>query len=350
MWANKKIRRILAWMGALALFCPASLAASQFATKEAAQGTLSRQSTFEGEIQYLTTENVTLSLEGAILTEFLAEPGQTLQAGDPILSYTLEMDPEQLLRRKIALEDAEDDHAYELSQRQKRIEEYQEAAQSAPTQAQRRQNELLAQKEELLLAQYVPGAEAEIARLQAEYDQAAQAGTPRQLCCATGGVLYSLYQMSPGEVIPTGKTLAHLYDPATMRIRVADPSGELKYGMQVDLLFSDKSAKATATGQVISAANVLPALQQSAYALVLPDAPLSDLGYSPVSATAQTLHLENVTLVSDQCLEFVNGGYRVRLLDSEGGIHMRYVNRALAAGQNIWVIQGVEPGDKLITK
>ena len=112
MWANKHLRRGLALICALTLFCPAALAAPQFATKEAAPGTLSRQTTFEGDVQYLTTENVTLNLEGAIFVEFLAEPGQTLQPGDPILTYTLAMDENQLLRRKIALEDAQDDHAY----------------------------------------------------------------------------------------------------------------------------------------------------------------------------------------------------------------------------------------------
>ena len=350
MWANKHLRRGLALICALTLFCPAALAAPQFATKEAAPGTLSRQTTFEGDVQYLTTENVTLNLEGAIFVEFLAEPGQTLQPGDPILTYTLTMDENQLLRRKIALEDAQDDHAYELSQRQKRIDEYRAAAHSAPTQAQRRQNELLAEKEELLLSRYIPGAEAEIARLQAEYDQAAQANEPKQLCCAAGGVLHSLIQISPGDAIPAGKALAHLYDPATLLVRVANPNGELKYGMTVNLLFSDRSAKATSAGLVVSAANVLPAAQQSGYAYIRPTEDLSALGYPSVSATAETLRLENVLLVSDQCLEFVNAGYRVRFLDAEGGVHMRYVNRALAAGQNVWVIQGVEPGDKLITK
>ena len=150
MWANKHLRRGLALICILTLFCPAVLAAPQFSTREAVPGALSRQTTFEGDVQYLTTENVTLNLEGAVFVEFLAEPGQTLQPGDPILTYTLAMDETQLLRRKIALEDAQDDHAYELSQRQKRIDEYRAAAQSAPTQAQRRQNELLAEKEALL--------------------------------------------------------------------------------------------------------------------------------------------------------------------------------------------------------
>ncbi|MBQ4089441.1 MAG: hypothetical protein IJC56_06145, partial [Clostridia bacterium] len=126
-------------------------------------------------------------------------------------------------------------------------------------------------------------------------------------------------------------------------------SGALKYGMKVELTL-EGNGKAVVAATVISADNVLPGALQSRVAYVLPDEMPTGAGYNRASVYAKTISVDDVVVVNNNTIQYANSKPYVRMLTDDGIVRTRYVNIAMLGDSESWIILGVEPGDKLITK
>jgi len=345
MWA---IKRIFAGAAAMLLIGSCAFAAPRYSTKEAAVDEFEKTSTFNCQVIYRSTQSVAVYNGGATMGEMLIEAGAAVEAGDVVATYYAPMSDLDITRTELALAQAIDDHEFELDQRNQIIEEYRLAAENASDPADARINELLAQKEELMLDKYVAGAEANIAALTAQRDAALASDQPKDVTAGLSGLVADTARIDAGMAI-NGKQLVGIFDPTSLLIRVDNSAGTLKYGMKVTLNLEGANKKSV-SATVVSADNVLPGALHSGAAYVLPDETITDAGYNRASLYTQTLSVKDVVIVDNDAIQYSNSKPYVRILTADGVVHTRYVKIAMIGDNKSWVIRGVEPGDKLITK
>lgn len=344
------IKRFASALCALALLSAPATAASKYNTREAQKTDFSISSVYDGTVIYQQSETIANFAAGAALSEVMVEEGQQVSAGDTVATYVSPMTDVDIARAETALSQAQDDYDYEISLRNRQIAEYREAAANAADPADARIYELQAQREELLLTQYVAEAEAELAALTAARDAALTSSEAKPINCSIDGSVSYVTNLSAGSALPQGREVASVYTPETMIIRVNNSDGALKYGMQVDICFVSSSGQQYITGTVVSCDNVLPGALHSGAAYIVPDKLPGAQSFRSVTVSAETLLIEGATVVSNQTLQYQNGKCSVRILDDDGAVRTRYVNVAMSGASDSWIILGVEPGDKLIAK
>lgn len=346
MWA---IKRAAALIAAIMLISVSALAAPRYNTREATLGDLTVSKVYNASISYQQSQWLANRVSGAYLTEVLVEEGQTVAAGDTLMTYTAPVSEVDIARARTALSQAQDDHEYELSRRNQLISEYRAASASASDATDARIYELMAQREEIQLGIYTAEAESGIAALTANLDSMLAADQPKPVTAAIDGTVSYITALDPGQAIDNGRDLAGIFTPETIILRVSN-DGALKYGMQVSLKLDGKDGYSIVSGTVISCDNVLPGTLQSGVACILPDTMPGTQAFRSATVTAETLCIERVTVVSAAALQYQNGRCYVRVLDDEGAVHVRYVDVAINGDGSAWILQGVEPGDKLIAK
>lgn len=342
------IKRICAGALALTFMCGGAFAVPRYNTREAETDTFSKKSVFGSQVIYRQSQSVAVYTQGATMGEMLTETGAAVNAGDTIATYYAPMNDVDIARTEMELRQAQDDYDYEIAQRTRVISEYREASANASNETDARINELMAQKEELMLEQYTAGAQAQLASLTAQRDAAVTSHEAKPVNVGITGIVARASRMDAGANI-TGRELVGVFSPESIIIRVDNSSGALKYGMKVELTL-DGNGKAVVAATVVSADNVLPGSLQGKTAYVLPDELPTGTGYNRASVYAETITVDDVIVVNNNTIQYANSKPYVRILTEDGIVRTRYVNIAMIGENNSWIILGVEPGDKLIAK
>lgn len=346
------IKRFTAALIALLMLAsPAALATSvRYNTREAVRGQFMVSRVYDASANYRQSQSIGIFVNGAQLDAIHVEEEQTVSAGDTLVTYLAPMSDVDIARTEIALSQAQDDYAYEVGRRNQLIAEYRAAAAEAGNETDARIYELQAQREEILLQQYIAGAEAELASLAAQRDAALSSGEPRAISAGIDGTVSYITAADPGAALDYGRQMAAIFTPESLIISVYNPDGALKYGMKVSLRLESSSGQQYLSGTVISADNVLPGTQRTSMAYILPDEMPGSTAIRSVTVTADTMIVENAVLVNNSALQYKDGKCYVRILGQDGSVRVRYVNLAMTGDSESWIILGVEPGDKLITK
>lgn len=344
------IKRCAAALSAFMLLSAPALAAPKYNTREAQKTDFSISGVYDGAVIYQQAQSVVNYAPGASLVEVLVAEGQQVSAGDAVATCVSPMTEVDIARAETALSQAQDDYDYEISQRNRQIAEYREASANAVDPTDARIYELQAQREELLLTQYAAAAEAELAVLTAQRDAALASGEAKPISCPIDGTIAYVTNLSPGSELPQGREVASVFTPESMIIRVNNSDGALKYGMQVDMRLESSSGQQYVAGTVVACDNVLPGALRSGLAYIVPDTLPGAQSFRSVAVTAETLLVEDATIVSNQTLQYQNGRCYVRILNEDGAVRTRYVKVAMSGASESWIILGLEPGDKLIAK
>ena len=344
------IKRILAVVIALMIICaPASLAAPRYSTKDAELADFTVKQTYKGTVIYRVSASSALYMNGAIMEEILIESGQTVNAGDPIAAYTAPVSDVDITRAETAWSQAKDDHEYELERRQLVIDEYRTAAAEATDPDTARAYELKAERAEIELEQYRSQGDAHVASLAAERDAAVASSEIKYVTAPISGTVSYVRKIDQGTDM-NGREIAGFFDPSSLIIRVANEGGLLKYGMKVDITLDGAGGRKNLKGTVVSADNALPGTLRSGTAYILPDEYAGDLQFNSAEVSAVVMSVPNVIVVPNSVLQYSNGKCFVRILDDDGTVRVRYVRIGMAGANESWVLYGIEPGDKLITK
>lgn len=342
------IKRMLALCGALALLCPAVLASANYSSRVAETDVFVRSLVTSGEIEYLTNAAVHMPVSGATLTSMDVSRGDQVQAGDVVGTYSVDTNPADITRAENALAHAVEDAEYEKSRLDSMADEYMALSEEASDPDEARIFELQAEKCRLQAEKHARESEAHISSLEAEYRRIVALSEVQEIKAPLTGEVDAA--TSSGIAIEQGKLVMAMHDSTAVLVRVTDYPGDLRYGMEVDLKLAYHSRSISATGTVVSCDSVLPASLRSGTAYIAYDAAEHGSAYSGATVSAEILRVEDAVIVSDQTLSIGDGGYCVQKLDKDGTLRTRYVNKGFSNNSDVWIISGVDDGDKLIIK
>lgn len=344
------IKKIILLTAVLAVLIQPATAVSgvRYATVPVEKETFKRTTTLPGTILYLETQVIAISATEARLGEILVSPGDAVEAGDPVVTYTMPASATEQKQREVDLRAARDDYAYELSARATQIEEMTARQQAESDETQARILALEIERHLMTDETWRAETEATIAALETAYAASMAATAEKTLCAGITGVVDSIAQLESGARI-AGKSLVVLRDPASALVRVDNSEGLLKYGMEADLRLSGNAKQLTTTSTVVACDNVLPSQLRAGYAYLTWDASES-AAYTSATVNAVTMCVEDALVVSSHAISYKDGRYYVALFAADGTVHTRYVVKAMDTGSDAWICLGVSEGDKLITK
>ena len=343
------IKRIVALAAALTLFCGAGHASSgRYTYRNAEKDTFVRSIITSGEIEYLTNAAFFMPVSGATLTSMDISRGDVVEAGDVIGTYTIEVNPADIVRAENALAHAKADAEYEISRLAAQADEYLSLSAEAKNADEARIYELKAEKCRLESEKYSLEAQAHIASLETEYDRIVASSQVQEIKAPISGEIDSA--TSSGIPVEQGKMLMSMHNSTEVLVCVEDFAGDLRYGMEVDLKLTYHSRSTPATGTVVSCDSVLPASLRTGKAYIAYDAAEKGSAFNGATVSAEILRVEDAVIGISDALTVGDGGYYVRILDDDGTVRTRYINRGFENNGDVWIISGVQDGDKLIIK
>jgi multidrug efflux pump subunit AcrA (membrane-fusion protein) len=346
MSATKRIIAAAALLLAAAPICLAT--AARFSTREVVTETFSRTSAFNGGMVYLSTASAAMYSPNATLVSMDVKQGDSVNAGDVVGVYSIEVSRADVVRAENALNNASEDYEYEKKRRMDEIEALNDMSANENDPDQSRIYQLQAMRAQLETEKYCREAEAQIASLENALANLISSGEPQSILAPITGTVDAT--ASAGMTIAPGQTLVAMHDPAAALVAVSDPEGELRYGMPVELQLASHTGKAACQGVVVSCDSVLPASLRTGTAYIAYDTSDRGSAYSGASVAAETLRVENALIASPKAISYNNGRCRVQILDADGTVRTRYVNKGFETASDVWIISGISEGDKLITK
>lgn len=341
------IKRAVLIAAALMLAAIGALAAVRYSTRLADRGLFERRTTLDGRLVQLVTAQTPIFGEGIDIISFDVKPGDHVNAGDTIGTYTVTTHKADLVRAENALNAAKDDLDYAVKTDAARTAELEKMMESAADADEARICELEIRKIALEGARRDVQAQQEIAALENALEARRTAGDPRPIKAPMSGVVM---EISDTGAFKSGASAATIYDPDKVIARLNDPARLFKYGMEVEITLSSRGSKTATKGVVTSCDNVLPASAKSGAAYVTFDTSKIGPDFTGASATGITMRIADVVIISPMAITYREGRASVQLLDEDGVVRTRYITRGCETNMDVWVISGVNEGDKLIIK
>lgn len=344
------IKRVSAlFLALLILLCACGSAAPgvRYSTGAVETRAFKRTTSLQGSILYFSVQAVYAPEPGARLGQALVTPGSSIQPGDPVATYTLPASATEIKQREVDLRAALDDFAYESAARAALLEEMRAQLEAEPDETEARILELRIARQTYTDEKWRAEAEETIAQFEAAYQAAMTAGDEKTVYAEISGVVDSVIQIDSGALIAE-KPLAVVRDPENALVRVDNPNGLFKYGMDAELRLSGPGGQLAAKGKVVAADNVLPGALRSGYAYIAWEAAAA--AYSSATATAVTMYIPDVSVAPSQAVTYRDGRHFVEILGPDGAVHTRHVVKAMDNGSDAWIALGAAAGDKLIIK
>lgn len=175
--------------------------------------------------------------------------------------------------------------------------------------------------------------------LQEELEAYESAAEVTQILAPESGMVGWLNYYKNGEILPNDTVLGGIYSRSNVMFYITDQSGVLRYGMKVT--FTDKT-KRTYAGTVVSCpGKYLSEGFETNTAYIRPD--VMPEVWEDLQAAYETIHIENVLLVSESAVKSdKNGSYVVELED--GKLTKRYFTAGKTVKGVCYVIDGLTEG------
>lgn len=343
MSANDRIR-ITALLIVLLLIPGAALSAG-YRTEQAETGTFSVLLTSNARLIPQDTVEIRLPQEAAQVRS-LVSAGSVVKAGDPLMTYRLPSDPSELLGKELELQRLREEREYVASVGQERIESCRSLAESSEG-PDRERFTLLARREELLLEEDLRSAEEKVAEAERACAVLEDRGGEKSLLSPFDGTVTDVAQIIGGKVLAGAAVRLVRWDTAL--IRLDDPEGRLRCGMNVQVLLSDFREQKQTVGTVVSSDEVLPAARRTGSVWIRVDGSVLTHEWQNVTVTREVCRVGNVTIVPNETISASGGLFCVRILGEDGTIRTRRVRKGLSGVFETWILSGAEEGSDLIT-
>lgn len=297
---------------------------------------------------YPHTYHLRFETDGAKFNEYLVKRGDEVRKGDALASFTLETDEVALTSQRMALKQAQDALEDQILEREEALEALQEALVNAQSQYERQLLTLRIARAELATEQYVYQQERAIRALEDSIAEMEEKKAGNVLVAPVDGVVQDTAYMRAGDRISSSQVMVTLYRTDDMLLRIENPNGYFRYGMDVTVEMGAANEREEFSGRVVGADTLVPSAQKRGYAYVRLDALDGDTKLRKPNVYGTSSYLEGVDLLPRRAVGLEGGKYYVTLLNN-GVTGKRYVNCIINNNaQQAWIVQGLEPGDEIV--
>lgn len=287
---------------------------------------------------------------GARFGEYLVTRGDEVKEGDRLAVLLQEGDEVALAEAKLELQRANEAMESETDSRREQIADMEQALLDVQDSLQQEIMKLRIARADVELEQYRDRQARTIAAIEESIAELEAAGQDDYLLAPADGVILSTEYRFKGQQIGSGEALISFYRTDGMLMRVDNTSGNLRYGMEVGVeVGANNKSRKVLPGRVVGADDLLPIAERRNYAYIAFENP-DGLKLTRPKAVGASVSVENVALVVRRAVSMDGGKHFVTVL-RDGVPQKRFINCVMVSGvPNAWVLQGLEPDDRIIVE
>jgi len=321
---------------------------AKYETAEATMGIYSRKEQGSATIHYPVQADLTWDTANAKLQEIKVKKNQQVKKGDVLAEFEIAASAAQQTELQLQLQRKNEEFAKGKDARLTAIREAR-AALDGLSSHQLEIAELELEKQEIEYEQYVYQTERELGTLKERLDAFLQNRTDNVLVAPFDGVVESVASLREGDKVEAGQVIVSMYSEESFYLRVKNPGGKLRYGMEVTVETGRANQREVYSGIVIAAPNILSASmsQSDAFIRITDAVKPSDFQGSTLFYST-TEYLENVLTVDSKAMHREDGDVYVNMLQ-DGVLKKRYVTQGLSNTDITWIIDGLCEGQQVIT-
>lgn len=300
-----------------------------------------------GTVVYPYTYDLRFDKEGAKFGEYLVKRGTKVKKGDPLISFILDIDEVELERQRLELTRAREELERQTESRQEQIEEMVEGVYSTDDRFEREKLNLQVTRAEIEMAQFIELQQMHIRDLEDSIAKMEQEASENMLLAPIDGEIINLAYKRDGDLVYTSEVLVTICRTDKMLMRVENKMDYFRYGMEVDVEIGVNDERRNVSGRVVGADTLLSDNLRTRVAYIELEGVHEDTDLRKPQVRGSAFYLGNVITVPRDGVKFDNGkSYVTKLVD--GLPRKRYVNRVVQNNAQLWILQGLEPGETIV--
>ena len=298
---------------------------------------------------YPYTYSVGPEVNNASFLEYHVTRNQEVKAGDVLATFTLDIDEAAVAAAKLSLERAQENYQLGKETKQEELAEMLKAQTALRDSFERELLTLRIQRAQIAYEQYCYQQECSIAQLTQDLAELEEAGANCCLYAPYDGIITGITYKREGEKVYKNEELITMYREEGMLLAISNAQLHFRYGMPVTVTSGAKNDQKTFRGRVVAADNFLPENRRKGYAFIElePFENNQKPRLNRLNASATSEYVGNVMTIPRKAVTMDGGKFYVECVVN-GSVQKRYVNVGLQNVANVWVVQGLQPGDTIM--
>jgi len=297
---------------------------------------------------YPYTVTLAAEIDNASFLKYHVARSQQVKKGDILAAFTLEVDEATITSARLSLERTRKEYETGVKEKSEEIAEMLKEQSSIRDSYERELTTLRIKRAQVAYEQYCYQQECAIERLSEELAELEEANSSSYLYAPFDGIVTAVTYKREGEKVYANEGLVTLYREDGMLLRISNDQLYFRYGMPVTVTMGAKTDQQVFKGRVVAADNVLSENRRLGHAFIELE-PFE--GETPrltrLTVTGTSEYLDNVMVIPRRAITMDGGKYYVNCLVN-GTLQKRFVNAGLLTMSNVWVLQGINPGDTII--
>lgn len=299
---------------------------------------------------YPVEQTLTCPVSNAVLKEYPAVRNSRVKAGDVLAVFEVPTDPIRTTELTLQLKRAR--QAFETGKLERRvaIDEAQAAAELL-TGTEKEIALLQVEKLRTSYDSYVYETQKSITTQETQLAELQATSGEITLTAPFDALVTSVAKFTAGDSIAKGKAMITLRYTDRFYLKIGSNSNRLRYNMTLTFNATSGTQSTRFTGKVICVGSMLPEGVSADYAMVQVEEGITYdmLGkQAKASFSGSEQVVENAIVISPTELYRDGNGYYVYVLEN-GEKTKRLVQVGTATTQSCWILDGLKPGDQLIT-
>lgn len=320
---------------------------ANYQTVVAQYGTYEMRVTASASIYYPHSYDVCFDKAGAKIESFLVTTGEKVKKGDPLVSFVLDVDEVALESDHLALVRTREELERETETRQEEIAFLRESVYTSKDQFEREKRLLKLKQAELMLELTVCQLESRIDELEDSIRKREKEASENVLLAPVDGEVISIAFKHEGDLVHADEALITIRQTDRILMRVDDAVGFFRFGMEVDVEVGAATSRKVFSGRVIAADTLIPENEQTGYAYIEVEGATADADLLMPRISGAAYSVENVITIPKSAVK-IDGGkaYVTKLVN--GQPCKRYVSPVMQNNAQLWILQGIEPGEIIV--
>lgn len=323
---------------------PATVAPITYTTRTVEYATYTKTVQGSAEATYPVQQTLTCPVSNGILKEYPTLRNTRVKAGDVLAVFEVPEDPIRTKELTLQLNRVRKAFETGMLERSLAVEEALAAAGQLTGTAQEIAL-LKAEKLQVAYNSYVYETQKSIAALEEQLATLQETTGEITLTAPFDALVTKVVNFTVGEPVAKGTGMIVLRSTDRFYLKTSSNVGRLRYNMALTIT----SGSNTFTGRVIAVGSMLPAELSVGYALIQAEAGITydQIGKNTSFRGVEQV-AENVIVVEQRLLSRDSNGHYVYVLEN-GAPAKRLVKIGPSNNGECWILDGLVPGDRLIT-
>ncbi len=333
----------------LALTLIAASASARGAYIDVEEGTYVRAAQTTGSIYCPITARLSYEGPRGVFQDFTVKRGDRVEAGDVVATVLVEGSDADTQQALLSLERAREDYERGCESFDEWLAEAKESLYALPEGYERDMARLNVRLLECQYEQYRFEREYAIAQQQEACEELSSETRIVEVTAPISGVIQQTVSMRKETIVTDGFVLGTMYSDEKFFVQVANDGGGFRYGQDVQVNVGSGKNALSFSGKVVAADNMVPQAQRAnvAYVEVYVDVDIGGIDVTKIKevmVVCDNQRVEGVIVLPKNAMKLEMGKYSINLLE-DGTLKKRYIVSGLEWLTQVWVMDGLKPGD-----